>query len=132
LRSLSRRSVLAVAGGTIVTLLPGPLAAASVKSRSAELKRSRFLRLVGFHCALEAGGLRSTARLESVDDLRSGTAGDDLAFSLLFRPLTGPEPVAGIRIVRAPGLEPVELFLVPVDRGPALRLQAVVNRRVPR
>ncbi len=70
--------------------------------------------------------------LESVHDLAAGEGGDDLAYSLLFRRLTGPEPVAGIWTLRTPKLDPFELFLVSVDRGHARRLQAVVNQRVPR
>jgi hypothetical protein len=81
---------------------------------------------------LEADGRASAVRLDAIRDLPASSAGDDLAYSLLFRPLTGPEPAAGIRLLRAPGLDPVALFLAPVDHGAALRLQAVINPRVPR
>jgi hypothetical protein len=132
MRSLSRRSIFAVAGATIVTLLPGAHAAADVKSSSVQLTRSRFLSLVGLPFELEAGDVRSAVSLESIDDLTAGAIGDDLAFGLLFRPETGAEPVAGVQMLRAPGFHPVELFLTAVDRGVGLRLQAIVNRRVPR
>jgi hypothetical protein len=129
---LTRRAVLALAGGTVLTGLVGASAAGRTGGRSARLHRSRFVHLVGARFDLEAAGVRSAARLESVDDLVAGEVGDDLAYSLLFRPLTGPEPVSGIRLLRAPGLSRVPLFLEPVDRGSARRLQAVINQRIPR
>jgi hypothetical protein len=119
----------------MVTSLVGAAAFRSTASATtlqpAGLHRSRFVPWVGASFDLSRQGVRSTARLDAIEDLRAGDAGDELAFSLLFRPLTGPEAEAGLHSVSTAGLDPVSLFLSPVDHGRALRLQAVVNQRIP-
>jgi hypothetical protein len=80
---------------------------------------------------LDRHGERSTARLDAIEDLRSGDPDDELAFSLLFRPLTGAKAGSGMHRVGAAGMAPVPLFLSLVGRGQAMRLEAVVNQRIP-
>ena len=93
----------------------------------APLRRSAFAPQVG--ARFTAGGTRLT--LVEVADLSGSRAGDERAFSLLFRS-AGRLP-EGIHRLRHPRVGAADLFVSPVGRPSAMpAYQAIVNRSQPR
>lgn len=123
-RGPNRRTVLAGIGLSTIAAAIG-IAPSAAAAPGLELRRSSFEALRGQR--MTVADTDTVVILDAVEDLVGAPTGHELAFSLLFRPETGPALSQNTHTL-VHGDHGATLFLVPVDRGAATRYQAVINQ----
>jgi hypothetical protein len=127
---MSRRRFLGhSAAAVMIGAAPAALLRRSMPTTPPPLTRSRFMPALGTTFTVTDGAGAIEVVLAGIDDLFPVLrAKDEDRFALMFEaPRAQPLP-EGIRTFRHPDLGDVDLFVSPVDRSRARRLQAVVNR----
>jgi hypothetical protein len=130
-RFLGAAAGLAVAGAGAVSAdvrgaLAAPLRSGVVQALTSPLRddgppkplaRDRFTPLLGQTVVLGSAARTVRARLVEVADLKGAPAGHPTQFSLILEAAARSGLPQGTHRVRAPGVDDLQLLVVPVDRG---------------
>jgi hypothetical protein len=123
-RFLRHSAVLAM-----LTAAPASLLRSLRLSTPPSLARSRFAPALGTMFTMTGGAGAVEVMLAEINDLSPlRRAEDEDRFALLFEAPDGQPCPDGIRTFHHRSVGDVTLFVSPVDRGQALRLQAVIDR----
>ena len=128
---LTRRALIGLGGGVVLTLSGGGVASALTGPSAAAAKRiwsrSTYVPLIGESFAVR--GHRSPVKLVDIRDLRHRAAGSDCAFTLVFSALDGTVLSPDLPTLSHPAVGTFSMFLSPGARsGSSQPFYAVVDR----